>query len=183
MKKFYAPDRKAWRNWLSKNHDRKKEVWLVFYKKAAGKPGVSYDEAVKEALCFGWIDSTQRPNNSESTIQRFTPRKPGSNWSELNKERARRLIASKQMTASGFKLLERVDLKAYPLVLSDEVKTALKKDPEVWQNFEKFDDLYKRIRIAYIESAKQQKRFEEYERRLNSFIKATKKNRKIGTVL
>lgn len=183
MKTFYAPDRKTWRDWLGKNHDKEKEVWLVRYNKASKKPCISYENSVEEALCFGWIDSIQRSNNQESTVQRFSPRRPGSNWSELNKERVRRLIASKQMTPAGMKLLEGIDLEVRPLVLSDEVRSALKKDPEVWKNFEKLDDLYKRIRIAYIEEAKKQKRMEEFDRRLNSFIRATKKNRKIGTIL
>lgn len=183
MNTFYAPDRKTWRDWLSKNHDKKTEIWLVKYNKASGKPCVLYDESVEEALCFGWIDGLQRSNDKESSIQRFTPRRVKSNWSELNKERVRRLISAGKMTPAGMKVLEGVDLKVSPLVLSDEVRSFLKKDPEVWKNFEKFDDLYKRLRIAYIEDAKKQKRFEEYERRLNNFIKATKKNKKIGTIL
>lgn len=183
MKTLYVPTRKEWRAWLSKNHDKEPEVWLVRYNKSSGRLCISYDESVEEALCFGWIDSIQKSNDKESTVQRFTPRRPKSNWSELNKERARRLIEAKQMTAAGSRLLEGVDLKVRPLVLSSEVRSALKKDPEVWKNFENFDELYKRIRIAYIEEAKKQKRFEEFDRRLNSFIRATKKNRKIGTII
>jgi len=183
METLYVRDRNQWRAWLEKNHDKAPEVWLVKYNKASGKPCVSYNDAVEEALCFGWIDSTVRKNDKESTIQRFSPRNPKSNWSELNKERVRRLIANKQMTPAGLKLLEEVDLEVHPIKLSDEIRSALQKDPEIWENFEKFDDLYKRIRIAYIEEAKKQKRFEEFDRRLNSFIRATKKNRKIGTIL
>src|SRR3989338_2046085 len=115
MKTFYAPDRKRWGKWLSKNHEKEKEVWLVRYNKASGKPCVSYDDSVEEALCFGWIDSTVRKNDKESTIQRFSPRNPKSNWSELNKERVRRLIANKQMTPAGLKLLEEVDLEVHQI--------------------------------------------------------------------
>lgn len=183
MKTLYISTRREWRSWLFKNHNKEKEVWLVRYNKSSKKISIPYNDSVEEALCFGWIDSTQRPNDSESTAQRFSPRRAGSNWSEFNKERVRRLIKTGKMTPAGLKLLEGVDLKVYPLKLSGEVQKALKKDPEVWRNFEKFDDLYKRLRIAYIEDAFRQKRFEEYERRLNSFIKATKKNRKIGTIL
>lgn len=180
---FYAKDRKTWRDWLSKNHDKKTEIWLVKYNKASGRQCVSYDESVEEALCFGWIDGLQRSNDKESTVQRFTPRRVKSNWSELNKERVRRLIAAGKMTPAGMKVLEGVDLEVRPVKPLPETEKALKRDPEVWKNFEKFDDLYKRLRIAYIEDAKKQKRFEEYERRLNNFIKATKKNKKIGTIL
>ena len=105
MKKFYAKNRTNWRRWLSKNHDKEKEVWLIFYKKASGKPGVGYNDAVEEALCFGWIDSIVHANNDESRVQRFSPRNLKSNWSELNRERARRLIAKKLMTPAGLKLL------------------------------------------------------------------------------
>jgi uncharacterized protein YdeI (YjbR/CyaY-like superfamily) len=182
-KKFYARNRAEWRDWLSKNYDKEIEVWLVKYNKASGKPCISYDESVEEALCFGWIDGIQKGNDSESSIQRFTPRRPKSNWSELNKERVRRLIKGKLMTPAGMKVLEGVDLEEKPAVMSPETENALKADPEVWNNYQAFDDLYKRLRIYYIEDAKRQKRMEEYERRLNSFIKATKKNRKIGTIL
>ncbi len=180
---FYAKDRATWREWLSKNHDKESEVWFVFYKKSSGKPSVPYAEAVEEALCFGWIDGVVRKNDEDSTIQRFTPRRPKSNWSELNKERVRRLIKAKLMTPAGMRVLEGVDLEVRPAVLSPETEEALKKDPEVWKNYQAFDDLYKRLRIYYIEDAKKQKRMEEYERRLNSFIKNTKKNKKFGTIL
>ncbi len=183
MKSFYAKNRHEWRNWLEKNHDKQKEIWFVFYNKASGKLSVPYNEVVEEALCFGWIDGVVRKRDPDSTVQRFTPRRVKSNWSELNKERARRMIKAKLMTDAGLKALERVDLEVNPVVLSIEIEKALKKDPEVWKNYQAFDDLYKRLRIYYIEDAKKQKRMEEYERRLNSFIKNTKKNKKIGTIV
>lgn len=183
MNSFYAKDRKKWRDWLEKNHDNEKEIWFVFYNKASGKFSISYSEAVEEALCFGWIDGVVRKRDQDSTIQRFTPRRIKSNWSELNKERARRLIKSKLMTSYGMKALASVDLSEKPVVMSPETEKALKSDAEVWKNYQAFDDLYKRLRIYYIEDAKKQKRKEEYERRLNSFIKNTKKNKKFGTIL
>lgn len=183
MNSFYAKDRKEWREWLEKNHNKEKEVWFVFYKKASGKLSLPYNEAVEEALCFGWIDGVVRKRDQDSTVQRFTPRRIKSNWSELNKERARRLIKSKLMTPYGMKALAGVDLSEKPVVLSPETEKALKSDPEVWKNYQAFDDLYKRLRIYYIEDAKKQKRMEDYERRLNSFIKNTKKNKKFGTIL
>lgn len=183
MKTFYAKNRTEWRNWFEKYQDKVSEIWLVRYKKASSIPCITYGESVEEALCFGWIDGVVRKNDIDSTIQRFTPRRVKSNWSELNKERARRLIKSGKMTPAGMKALEGIDLKVNPLALSKGTEKALRKDSEVWNNFKSFDDVYKRLRIAYIEDAYKQKRYEEYERRLNSFIKATKKNRKIGTVL
>ncbi len=182
MKSFYAKDRGQWRDWLAANHDKEAEIWLIYYKIASGKPFVSYNDAVEEAICFGWIDSTQRPRDSESYMQRFSPRKDSKNWSELNKERSRKLIKNKQMTPFGLKMLEGIDLSYQPIVLSSEIEAALKSDSEVWTNWNKFDHVYQRLRIGYILEGKRQGK-EEFDRRLNSFIKATKKNKKIGTII
>src|ERR1051326_8483657 len=101
LKKYYAKDRKAWRNWLQKNHSTSKGVWLIYYRSSTGKRKLSYDHAVEEALCFGWIDSTTRPIDENKYMQRFTPRKPKSGWSGPNKKRIQNLIASGQMTKAG----------------------------------------------------------------------------------
>jgi uncharacterized protein YdeI (YjbR/CyaY-like superfamily) len=93
METVIAADRAEWRRWLAKNFARSDEIWLVFYKKAAGKPGVSYDHAVEEALCFGWIDGQKKKLDEECYAFRFTPRKPRSAWSKSNLERVERLIA------------------------------------------------------------------------------------------
>ena len=103
FKTLSAKDRKAWRAWLSENHVTQKEVWLVFYKKHTGKPTVSYEDAVQEALCFGWIDSIVRRIDEERYMQLFTPRKTGSNWSDLNKRRVKKLIAQGLMTEAGLR--------------------------------------------------------------------------------
>ncbi|MBI2621863.1 MAG: hypothetical protein HYW63_04455 [Candidatus Levybacteria bacterium] len=105
MKTLYVRSRKQWREWLEKNHDKEKEIWLVYYRKTSGKPTVSYDESVEEALCFGWIDSKEKSLDSERYAGRFTPRKPKSNWSPSNRARAKRLIESKQITDAGRKAL------------------------------------------------------------------------------
>jgi uncharacterized protein YdeI (YjbR/CyaY-like superfamily) len=97
----YLKTRKAWRAWLTKHHTQKTEIWFTYYKKASGKPTVLYAEAVEEALCYGWIDGLVKSIDSERWVQRFTPRKKGSNWSALNLERVRRLIAGGQMTPAG----------------------------------------------------------------------------------
>jgi uncharacterized protein YdeI (YjbR/CyaY-like superfamily) len=107
---LYVTDREAFRQWLEKNHKSKKEIWLIQYKKAAKKPSINYVEAVEEALCFGWIDSTEKSMDSERYATRFSPRRAKSNWTETNKERARRLIAEGKMTGAGFAALP-LDLK------------------------------------------------------------------------
>ncbi len=89
------------RRWLEANHQTKKEIWLVIYKKASGKMGISYDEAVDEALCFGWIDGIMKSMDAEKYAQRFCPRRKNSNWTEANRAKARRLIDEGKMTEAG----------------------------------------------------------------------------------
>jgi uncharacterized protein YdeI (YjbR/CyaY-like superfamily) len=102
---YYAPDRAAWRAWLAANHATCTGIWLIYYKKDSGKTRVSYDHAVEEALCYGWIDSTLNPIDTDSYMQLFMPRKDKSGWSRLNKERVERLTTEGLMTPAG---LERV---------------------------------------------------------------------------
>ncbi len=103
---FYSKDRKAWRNWLEKNHNASPGIWLIYYKKDSGKSRVAYADAVEEALCFGWIDSTMNPIDADSYMQLFTPRKEKSGWSKLNKERVEKLIQLGLMTDAGMKKIE-----------------------------------------------------------------------------
>jgi uncharacterized protein YdeI (YjbR/CyaY-like superfamily) len=94
-------DCQQFREWLAENHQIKKEIWLVIYKKSSGKPTISYNEAVEEALCFGWVDSMVKSIDAEKYVQRFTPRCRVSNWTEANKAKARRLIQEGKMTEAG----------------------------------------------------------------------------------
>jgi uncharacterized protein YdeI (YjbR/CyaY-like superfamily) len=105
-KKYYAKDRKAWRSWLQKNHAKEPGVWLVYYKKNSGKTRVSYEDAVEEALCFGWIDSIMKPVDEEKYVQKFTPRKIKSVWSALNKRRVEKLIDQKLMAPAGMAIID-----------------------------------------------------------------------------
>lgn len=107
FKTFYAKDRKAWRQWLEKHHSTTAGVWLIYYKKNSGKTRVSYDDAVEEALCFGWIDSIMKPIDEEKFMQKFTPRKAKSVWSALNKNRIEKLIKQKLMTPEGMEIINR----------------------------------------------------------------------------
>jgi uncharacterized protein YdeI (YjbR/CyaY-like superfamily) len=99
--------RAAWRDWLEKNHDKANELWLAYYKKGSGKSSVTYEEALQEALCFGWIDSIVQKLDEERYIQRWTPRKPQSIWSASNKARVRKLIAKGRMAAPGLAAIKR----------------------------------------------------------------------------
>jgi uncharacterized protein YdeI (YjbR/CyaY-like superfamily) len=106
LKSYYAKHRKAWRNWLQKHHKTEPGVWLIYYKKDSGKTRVSYDDAVEEALCFGWIDSIMKPLDETRYMQKFTPRKIKSVWSALNKKRVEKLLEQKLMTAAGMEIIE-----------------------------------------------------------------------------
>ena len=101
MKTLHVRTRNDWRSWLSEHHDTESEVWLIIYKKNSGQTSVTYEEAVEEALCYGWIDGLTRSRDEVSYIQRYTPRRLRSNWSESNKRRVRKLIAEGQMTEAG----------------------------------------------------------------------------------
>jgi uncharacterized protein YdeI (YjbR/CyaY-like superfamily) len=101
-----APDRAAWRAWLAAHHATARVVWLVRYGRHTGKASLSLDDAVEEALCFGWIDGRVRRLDAERHALRFTPRRPGSIWSETNRARARRLIRAGLMTEAGLRLVE-----------------------------------------------------------------------------
>ena len=98
---LYVTTRDDFRKWLEENHKSKKEIWLIQYKKATKKPSINYVEAVEEALCFGWIDGLEKSMDAERYALRFSPRRPKSNWTETNKERARKLIAQDKMTEAG----------------------------------------------------------------------------------
>jgi uncharacterized protein YdeI (YjbR/CyaY-like superfamily) len=104
--RFQPADRAAWRAWLAANHATATGVWAVTYRRAAGKPVVTYDDLVEEALCFGWIDSRPGSFDEERTMLRFTPRKRRSVWSRPNKERVQRLIADGSMTAAGLRAIQ-----------------------------------------------------------------------------
>ena len=105
--------REEWRHWLAQNHDSKDEIWLVFYKKASGKPSLPYDEAVEEAVCYGWIDSLVKSIDDDKYTRRFSPRRPGSEWSAYNKRRALKMMRTGKMTPPGEALLPPEVLDAF----------------------------------------------------------------------
>jgi uncharacterized protein YdeI (YjbR/CyaY-like superfamily) len=170
-------DRAKWRKWLEQNHRTKPEIWLVYYRKASGKPRIPYDEAVEEALCFGWIDSILKPIDDERFAQRFTPRRPNRPYSQLNKERLRRLAAQGKVQPE---VLESVrDLLDEKFEIPADILARIKANKEAWKNFQRFPERYKRIRIAFIEGAR--RRPEVFEQRLNYFVKQTALNKRYGS--
>jgi uncharacterized protein YdeI (YjbR/CyaY-like superfamily) len=181
---FYARNRQQWRAWLSKHHDSRKEIWLIYYKKEAGRPRVPYNDAVEEALCFGWIDSILKKVDKNRFAQRFSPRRPKSNLSPMNRERVRRLMKAGRMTRAGLAALQPhgVGRSAGPsrLVVPPDILEHLKRDPVVWRNFTRFPASYKRIRIGWIDGSRNRKA--AFETRLRYFLKMTKDNKRFGMV-
>lgn len=174
-KTFYTDERRAWREWLAENFETEKEIWFVFPLKASGEKGLSYNDAVEEALCFGWIDSTIKPSDSLHRIQRFTPRRKGSEYSRPNIER---LIWLESQGMLHPRIREEVlPLISAPYEFPEDILDEIRADETAWANYEKFSEPYKRIRVAYIDAAR--KRPEEFRRRLNSFIGKTRENKLI----
>lgn len=169
--------RTEWRDWLACNHDKKKEIWLVYHRKASGRPRISYNQAVEEALCFGWIDSQVKNIDKDSFAQRFTPRAPGRSISEMNKERIRRLVVEGRMTPAGMAAAGEVESR---LEIAPDILAELQNDPQTWANFEAFPEHYKIIRVAFIEGAR--RRPAEFKRRLNHFLEMTAKGKMFGMV-
>jgi uncharacterized protein YdeI (YjbR/CyaY-like superfamily) len=176
FKTLYVTDRKRWRKWLEVNFDKEKEIWLIYPNKSSGKPRILYNDAVEEALCFGWIDSTVKKIDEESHIQRFSPRNPKSSYSQANKERLRWLLKENLIHPSMHESVKKVLKEKF--VFPSDIINAIKKDKKVWENYQKFSPAYKRIRIAYIDGARI--RPEEFNKRLANFIKKTRENKIIG---
>ena len=173
---LYITDRKDWRNWLKQNYKIEKEIWLVYPKKATGKPRIEYNDAVEEALCFGWIDSLVKKLDEDHTVQRFSPRKPKAKYSQANLERLRNLVAKKKVIKEVADSLG--DILGTEFVIPTDILKAIKSNKEAWKNFQKFSEPYKRIRIAFIDGARN--RPTEFQKRLRYFIQMTEKNKMFG---
>ncbi len=175
-KTLYAPDRRSWRAWLKKNYRSEKEIWLVYFRKETGRPRLPYHEAVEEALCFGWIDSTAKKIDEERFAQRFSRRRPGSEYSQTNKERLRVLIARGRVPGNVRAGLGDIDPEKY--VFPADIMKALRANRKASDNFKKFSAPYRRIRVAYIDSAR--RRPAEFKKRLANFIKLTAQGKQFG---
>lgn len=169
--------RESWRAWLQEHFRTDKEVWLVYYKKETGKPRISYNDAVEEALCFGWIDSIQRTIDKERFAQRFSPRRINAHYSETNKIRLRTLVSEGKVMTSVLASLG-PDVLEVSFKISPDIIEAIKADKAAWGNFQTFSDGYKRIRIGFIEGARS--RPIEFQKRLRYFIKMTSLNKRFG---
>lgn len=173
---LYVTNPKDWRNWLKQHHKTEAEIWLVYPKKATGKPRIEYNDAVEQALCFGWIDSIIKTLDDEHTVQRFSPRKPKAKYSQANIERLRALVAQKKVIKEVADTL--TDILNAEFVIPPDILKAIQADKQAWKNFKSFSDPYKRIRIAFIDGAR--KRPDEFKKRLKHFIEMTRQDKLFG---
>ncbi len=159
---FHPLSRQEWRDWLAGNHAKLSGIWFVYFKKQTGKPRVTYDEAVEEALCFGWIDSLPRKIDDERSKLLFTTRKPKSVWSKLNKTRIEKLIGNGLMTEIGLAKIEvaKRDGSWNALDASDnleipkDLSQAFEENRTAAKNFTAFSDAVKRNILFWIGSTK-----------------------------
>ena len=162
LQDFHPLTRKAWRNWLIKNYDKFSGIWFVYFKKHTGKPRVSYDEAVEDALCFGWIDSLARKLDEDRSKLLFTPRKPKSVWSQLNKERVVKLMANDAMTEIGLAKIEAAKQDGSwntldasdKLEIPDKLAQAFRRNHAAQKNFDGFTTSVKKAILYWLNSAK-----------------------------
>ena len=181
QKTFYAKDRKAWRQWLEKNGEAEKSVWLIIYRKNGATRSVSYEEAVEEGLCFGWIDSKGNKRDDESYYQFFSQRKPKSNWSQSNKDRVARLLKEGKMTNRGLALVEVAKQNGAwtaldninALLLPDDLQKALAKNSPAKRHFNAFPPSVKRGILEWIGSAKRE---ETRQKRIAETVSLAEKN-------
>ena len=175
-KTLYVVDRQSWRDWLQANFDSAKEIWLVYPNKASGKPRIIYNDAVEEALCFGWIDSIIKKLDELHAAQRFTPRNPKSSYSQQNKERLRWLADRDLLHPSVLERVEEVLQEQF--VFPEDILGAIRANDRAWQHFSSFSPAYQRIRIAYVDYARG--RPEIFNSRLQNLIKKTEMGKQIG---
>lgn len=165
-------NRYEFRAWLADNHSCEQECWVIVKR---GRPTDNttfwYIDAVEEALCFGWIDSTTKKISDTVTAQRFAKRRKNSNWTELNKERCRRLEKLGLMTDSGRSVLP--DMSDDGFIINPDILAALQSDELVWKNFESFPPLYQRVRIDTIQFNKHRPAL--YQSRLIKLVENTRK--------
>ncbi len=174
-------NRPEWRKWLKEHQDSRSDIWLVFHKLHTGVPSISYDEAVEEALCFGWIDSLVRRLDDARYARKFTPRKPGSKWSTINRRRYADLQSRGLLAASGLARAPttrsgdapRPSVSELPPYIEERLKTV----PSAWQFFEQLAPSYRRSYIAWIETAKRE---ETREKRLREALTLLASGEKLG---
>lgn len=182
---FYPSNISEWRQWLEQNHSTAREIWLIYYKKQSGKPTVLYEEAVCEAICYGWIDSIIQKLDDERYAQKYTPRSVKTKWSEVNLNRATKLLAEGRMQSMGLeKLGNKIHALNQPDVQSirkfeipEWMEAAVRENPAAWEFYCQLSPSKKRLYMGWVASAKQE---ETRQRRLVEVISKLEKKEPLG---
>jgi uncharacterized protein YdeI (YjbR/CyaY-like superfamily) len=183
FKTLYVSSREEWRKWLISNHKPENEIWLIYFKKHTGRPRIAYNDAVEEAICFGWIDSTIRKIDDDRYMQKFTPRNKNSFWSKANIERMKKMINEGKVTEAGlFKinpsLLTKVQVPFERVTtFSADIEEMLNFNTMARHNFDKLPPSHKKRYIMYIMEAKRE---ETRLKRLNESIQMLARNERLG---
>jgi uncharacterized protein YdeI (YjbR/CyaY-like superfamily) len=181
MKTVEARTPVAWRKWLAAHHDSESEVWLVFYKRHTGQPSIQYNDAVDEALCFGWVDSLIKRLDDDRYARKFTPRKPDSRWSTANRKRYAQLEVDGRLMPAGVARPPTDRDGDAPQVSTSQlpkyIQAALKEHPQAKRFFAGLAPSHKRMYLAWIDSAKKQ---ETRLRRLEQAIQKLTAGEKLG---
>lgn len=181
IKAVSAKTRKEWRNWLAKNGQTEKSVWLIIYHKRSNIKSVYYEEAVEEAICFGWIDSIAHKRDEHSRYQFFAQRKPRSNWSKANRERAKEMIKAKLMTPNGQAMIDLAQktgtwnalIDVENSVVPEDLQKLFNTNKTAFKNFQTFPPSSKRIILGWILTAKTP---ETRSKRINQAVELAAKN-------
>lgn len=172
------------REWLEENHDKKDVQWIGYYKVATGKPSMKWEESVREALCFGWIDGLRKSIDNESYKIRFTPRRPNSHWSDKNIQMVEELIAERKMKEPGLKKFKnrteknskRASYEQESVKLKEEYEKQIRQNKKAWTFFEELAPGYTKISVNWVMSAKRE---DTRQRRLKILIESCEKGEKI----
>ena len=182
---FYPENKQQWRQWLQENHESQQSVWLICYKMKSGKPSISWSDAVDEALCFGWIDSTRKTIDDEKFIQFFSKRKASSTWSKINKEKVQKLMADGSMAKAGLKCIEVAKQNGSwtildtveELTIPDALEAAFKKHKGSKDFFLGLSKSVRKMMLHRIAMAKQP---ETKQKRINEIIAQVTQKQKPG---
>ncbi len=187
MKKQHFENGSAWENWLEKNHQTEQELWVVYYKKHTKKPTVSYEDSVRTALCYGWIDSLVKRLDEDRYARKFNPRKKNSLWSESNKKRVSELLKDGKMKTAGIELVEFakqngnwdkvVTKPEIDYTMPKEFQNELKRNPQAEDYFNQLNIRHQKEYLVWIIMAK---RKETRERRIKESIRLLSNNQKLG---
>ena len=190
--RLYFEDRESFRNWLEKNHNENPGIWMIYYKKHTGIRCIEYREALEEALCFGWIDSTLKRIDDERYVRKFTPRTNTSNWSDVNKKIVLSLIKNGRMTEAGLKKIDvwlktgrvdwktgskKPDIRGKELHVPEYFLKALAENEPALTNFNNMARSYKRQYLLWITTAKRE---ETILKRLGESVELLKENKTLG---